>query len=85
MGQASGRLSGAGFSSAIYWRPDYLRDKYAKLQAAKLENFILCIDRKNLCGSLDEWALPGAHLIEFSGHVDAAKLLSCIRTNLQPS
>ena len=65
-----------------YWRPEYLRDKYEKLQAAKISNFILCIDKKNLCGPRENWQIPGSNLIEFSKSVDVTKVLA-VMTKLE--
>ena len=61
-----------------FWHPDYLRDKLKKLAAAKLTNFIICIDRKFACGNSHEWQATGGHIFEFSKRINPASILELI-------
>ena len=63
-----------------FWHPEYLRDKFEKLRATKLSNFIICIDRKNACGEVENWKLQGAHVVEFVKSIDANAVLGKINT-----
>ena len=69
-----------------YWRPNYLREKFAKIQDAAIANFIICIDKKNACGELTEWGATGAHVIEYSKLINPQKVLEFIqRPEQRPS
>ena len=61
-----------------FWHPDYLRDKLKKLQAAKLSNFIICVDRKYACGNSLDWQATGGHIFEFSKRINPAGILELI-------
>lgn len=68
-----------------FWSPEYLRDKFEKLHAAKLKNFIICLDKKNACGQTESWKSLDAHVIEFSKRVNAEVILQYIQShNCEP-
>jgi len=61
-----------------YWSPQYIRDKIGKLKKARLTNFIICLDRKNACGRIEDWHSLGAQVIEYSKRVDPAAVLAVV-------
>jgi hypothetical protein len=58
---------------AGFWTPDYLRDKLARLRAARLPDFILCVDDERAC--VDDPRLEGMHVVRFRRRVDARAVM----------
>jgi predicted nuclease of restriction endonuclease-like RecB superfamily len=59
-----------------FWTPEYLRDKLAKLEAAKLQRLILCVDDARRCSEAD---LPSAaRVLRYKSRIDVASLLALI-------
>ena len=61
-----------------FWHPDYLAQKFNKLKASNLLNFIICIDRKYACGQSADWHSTGAQIFEYSRSIDVKILLKFI-------
>lgn len=55
-----------------YYTPEYLETKLRKLQEAKLDNFIVCIDRRLAC---DDGQIVADRVLRYERRVDATALL----------
>lgn len=65
-----------------YWTPEYLRDKLAKLRAANLERFVLCVDHSR---ATSEGAAPvDARILTYEKHIDVARLLTTLKSMEAP-
>jgi uncharacterized protein len=62
-----------------FWTPEYLREKLAKLAAAKLERLIVCIDESRRCSEAD--LPPHARVLRYKTRIDAARVLELIEAD----
>jgi predicted nuclease of restriction endonuclease-like RecB superfamily len=61
-----------------FWTRGYLERKLAGLQAAEIENLILCVSERHAC---DERAWPAnAHIVPFKTRIDPAAVLRIIES-----
>lgn len=59
-----------------YWTPEYLRKKFAALQAAEIKNLILCIDEARCCdGTAHELT---ELVVRYRRHVDPRAVLAIV-------
>ena len=59
-----------------FWTPDYVRNKLARLRAARLTNLILCIDEERNCS--DEELPQNAFVVRFRRRIDAEKVMDIV-------
>lgn len=69
------------FELVGYWTPQYLRDRLAELNAAGVENYVLCVDEARPCG---EGELPtGSRIFPYKTRLDARKLLELVEASIR--
>jgi predicted nuclease of restriction endonuclease-like RecB superfamily len=59
-----------------FWTPEYLREKLARLRAAGIERFLLCIDQKRDCTQAELPADP--RIIRYKTRLDARAVLALL-------
>ena len=59
-----------------FWTPEQVREKLRLLSAAKLEQYVLCVDERRQCqaGELPE----DARILRYKNRVKAAQVLACL-------
>ena len=65
-----------------FWTPDYVRDKLARLRAARLTNLILCIDEERNC--TDEELPQNAFVVRYRRRIDAEKVMRILERRSEP-
>lgn len=60
-----------------FWSAAYVTRKLTLLERANIDNLILCVDERRLCGT--ETLPAKARVVYFRGHVDARRVLAAAR------